>query len=249
MRRAIAAKPALVTLSTPSGSCSEASKPSDTTSASGANSAIAASAVSSAARTSRSPQPGAGTALVGIADEERVVVAGIGMQRDEEHVGPLVEDALRAVAVMDVDIEDGDAAEREAQMLRGDRGVVEIAEAAGLVGIGVMAGRAAEPIGGARPAEHQRGGMRRDMGAGDRRLPGSGADRAGRIGGVIADQTGEPDRAAAHVAAGMDVRYDLLRRAGEGLPAVMDGGEEVEIGLAVHRLAWAGSEIVGRDDG
>ena len=39
---------------------------------------------------------------------ERVVDLGIGVQRDEQHIRPPPEDALRAVAVMDVDVEDRD---------------------------------------------------------------------------------------------------------------------------------------------
>ena len=57
------------------------------------------------------------------------------MQRDRQHVGPLVEDALRAVAVVDVDVDDGDAAEPRRHVPGGDGDVVEKAEAARHVGV------------------------------------------------------------------------------------------------------------------
>ena len=55
------------------------------------------------------------------------------MDRHRQHVGARIEDALGAVAVMHVDIEDGDALVLGAQMLGGDRRVVHEAEAAGHV--------------------------------------------------------------------------------------------------------------------
>ena len=79
--------------------------------------------------------------------------------------GAFEEDALRAVAVMHVDIEDRDALVLAAQALRGDRGVVQEAEAAGHVGIGVMAGRPAERVGVARALQHEVGSGRRHFGA------------------------------------------------------------------------------------
>ena len=53
---------------------------------------------------------------------------------------------------MDVDIEHGDAGVPAAQPLGGDGGVVQEAEAARHVGIGVMAGRPAERVGLAAPS-------------------------------------------------------------------------------------------------
>ena len=70
------------------------------------------------------------------------------MDRHGQHIGAGVEDALRAVAVMQVDVEDRDARRIRAQTLRGDRRIVEEAEAAGDIGEGVVAGRPAERVGG-----------------------------------------------------------------------------------------------------
>ena len=54
-------------------------------------------------------EAGALAALVGMAPEERIEAHRVGMERDGQHVGARVEDALRAVAVMQVDVEDRDA--------------------------------------------------------------------------------------------------------------------------------------------
>ena len=47
--------------------------------------------------------------FVGVTPEVGIVVVGIGVDRDGQHVVALEEDALRAVAVMDIDIEHGHA--------------------------------------------------------------------------------------------------------------------------------------------
>ncbi len=57
---------------------------------------------------------------------------GIGMDRHREHVVALEEDALRAVAVMDVDVEHGHALVLLPQALGGNGGVVQEAEAAAM---------------------------------------------------------------------------------------------------------------------
>ena len=68
-------------------------------------------------------------ALVVIAGIERIIVRRIGMDRDRQHIVTTIEDLLRAVAVMGIDVEDRDLAEVRAQALRRDRRVVDIAEA------------------------------------------------------------------------------------------------------------------------
>ena len=195
-------KPAPVTFRPCSGSLSLASRPSATTSAVGANSRMRASALSPAAshgasaRAQRQRQVEvealalAGAGLVRVAPEVGIVVGGIGVDRDGEHVVALEEDALRAVAVMDVDIEHGDARMPAAQALGGDGGVVQEAEAARHVGIGVMAGRPAERIGlararrapGRRPSSRPRSrrGLRPRCAARSGRRGRPGASRRGR---------------------------------------------------------------------
>src|SRR5690606_19185476 len=80
-------------------------------------------------------------ALVLVAREVRIGRARMTVDRDGQHVGAVVEDVLRAVAVVIVDVEHGDAAAL-AQPMRGGGRTVEIAEAAEAGALGVMARRA-----------------------------------------------------------------------------------------------------------
>ena len=76
------------------------------------------------------------------------------MDRDRQHVGAVVENALRAVAVVDVPIDHRDLADAVLRLGRidGDGDVGEEAEAHRLVGKAVVPGGAAQRIGVARPA-------------------------------------------------------------------------------------------------
>ena len=105
-----------------------------------------------------------GALLVGMAEEERIFGHRVAVQVDHQHVRPLVEDFLRAVAVMVVDVEDGDPARAlVAEPLRGDCGVVDVAIAAHEAGAGVMARRPAEREGGPLARLDQRGGGQRHV--------------------------------------------------------------------------------------
>ena len=86
----------------------------------------------------------AGAALIGMAGEEGIEIRRIAVQGNGQHVGPAIEDALGAVAGMNVDIEDRRAPAVAGGVLRGNRDVVQETEAAGRVGEGVMP-RAAGP--------------------------------------------------------------------------------------------------------
>ena len=78
-----------------------------------------------------------------MAEAEQVLGHRIAVDRDREHVVAGVEDGLRAVAVVVVDIEHGHAPGAAiAQGLRGERGVVQEAIAAEELGAGMVAGRA-----------------------------------------------------------------------------------------------------------
>src|SRR5262245_31122483 len=64
--------------------------------------------------------------LVCVPEEERVEPPWIGVERGVDHVLAAPEDLLGAVAVMDIDVEDGDPLPTGGHdRLRGDRGVVE----------------------------------------------------------------------------------------------------------------------------
>ena len=85
--------------------------------------------------------------LVSAADEPRIVLVGVHVDADELHVAALIEDLLRAVAVVGVDVEHGDAPHPGVdQRLRGDRRVVQQAEATERRTGGVMPGRAAQRV-------------------------------------------------------------------------------------------------------
>ena len=92
------------------------------------------------------PRAGARAPLALVAGEEGIEGAGVGVHRDEQYIAAREEDALGAVAVMDVDVDDGDRCEFGPHMLGGDGDIVEQAEAARQIAIGVMAGRAAKAI-------------------------------------------------------------------------------------------------------
>ena len=95
------------------------------------------------------------------------------MRRDVQDARVLVENILGAVAVVHVVIHDHDAAElvRIEQVARGDRDVVQQAEAHAARGRGVMAGRAHErdavvhlpPLHGIRERDARAGGQQRDL--------------------------------------------------------------------------------------
>src|SRR5581483_646924 len=85
-------------------------------------------------------------ALVRVAPEIGIVKIRIGVDRYGQHIVTFVEDALCAVAMMYVDIEDRHALMLRTQTLRGDCRIVQKAETAGHVGIGMMARRPAKSI-------------------------------------------------------------------------------------------------------
>src|SRR5262245_43284019 len=76
--------------------------------------------------------------LVAEAGEIGIGEARMTVDRHGEHVGARVEDFLLAVAVVIVDVEDGDTAVAR-QHVGGDRRIVEITEAAESARLGVVA--------------------------------------------------------------------------------------------------------------
>ena len=111
------------------------------------------------------------------------------MQAHVEHLAALPEDLLRAVAVVEVDVQDrhalGAAGE---QRLGDDRGVVEEAVAADEVPSGVVPGRPAQAVGQPRAALED--AVQRRQADVDRRPRGSrgpGDDRGGGVEAVRAE--------------------------------------------------------------
>ena len=94
------------------------------------------------------------------------------MQRDEQHVGTLIENVLRAVPMVEIDVDDGNPPGATVkQALCRDGGVVEKTVAAKHVPGRVMSRRAAQREGAARPAAHQLGSRERHLRAGMGGLP------------------------------------------------------------------------------
>src|SRR5581483_11999830 len=101
-----------------------------------------------------------------------------GVEGDEHHVVAVVEDLLRAVAVVVVDVEDGHALRPGvAEGLGRDGGVVEEAVAAVEVAPGMVARRPAQGEGGALAPAHQALAGDGDGGGGEGGAPGAGGDR------------------------------------------------------------------------
>jgi hypothetical protein len=132
----------------------------------------------------RRPGPGTGAGLVPMPGEVRVGPLRVTVQRDELDVVALVEDLLRAVAVVVVDVEHGDlAAGRGREVVRHDRGVVEEAVAA----VERVGSRGARVVGTARTRpgpRRARGG--RGQGDVDRRPGGVVGALRERGGGLVA---------------------------------------------------------------
>ena len=122
-----------------------------------------------------------------------------------------------------------------AQALRGNRRIVEEAEAAGDVGEGMMAGRAAKRIGGRLAGEHGVGGFHRDPGAPAGAVKGFGRDRAGGVGHVVAGLADRGGRIGTAAGDRMDVGDHFGRRTLDALPALVDARQEIQIFRRVDR--------------
>ncbi len=139
--------------------------------------------------------------------------------------------------MVNVHIHDGDAVRAaRAAALGGDRGVIEKAEAAGHVGVGVMPRRPAERVGmvGAGRAHHGVGGREGAVRARPRAIPRAGTDGTGAVRLVPAGAPDDGGGHAAHVAARVDVRNDFRSVTGERAPLLPGALEIGEIARVVH---------------
>ena len=75
-----------------------------------------------------------------------IVVHRIGMDRDGQNVGTGIEDRLRSIAVMDIDVEHCDTVMDLPETLGCQRRIVQIAEASGMGRIGMVTRRPAQGI-------------------------------------------------------------------------------------------------------
>ena len=147
---------------------------------------------------------------------------------------------------MHVDIEDGDALLFVAQALRGDGGVVQEAEAARHVGIGVVARRSAERIGVVFSRQYHVGHSRGDLGCGERGVPGVRPDGAGQVDLVPAGAAGKCFRVGGMSTRRMDVGHDFGARTRR--PFARGDLQEVDIVRRVHRGGRPGAIRSRRQD-
>ena len=127
-------------------------------------------------------------------------------------------------------------------MRRGNRAVVEEAEAAGHVAIGVMAGRTAERVGRILAVHHHLRRSNRNVGRGAGRGPGAGADRRRGVGGVPAELADDMRRIGRGMAHGMDVADHLRAGIAERRPGIPGLAQERQIFRAVNSRARALAE-------
>ena len=156
----------------------------------------------------------------------------MGVQRHGQHIGAVVEDALGAVAMMQVDIQNGDLAALQDQLLGGDGGVVQVAKAARNLGKGVVTGGAAQGIGGLALEQQFRrmdGTLRRGIGGN----PGVGADGGRSVGDVEPGLTHGAEGITVVSAGGVDVGDHLGRGTVDAAPSVMDVTQEGQIAVRV----------------
>ncbi len=178
---------------------------------------------------------------------------GIHVDRSDEHPRVLVEDRLRAVAVMRIDVDHRHrAVQPRPQPRRRSRRVVQVAGAAEARPRRVVPGRAAARVGSGLPAQHELGGGERGVDRGPGRLPGPGADQRHRVVGEVAGARGGRGRRSRrlrghHPGVGKHVGHDpvLARvrrkaRAPPLLPRRLQVGEQIGVVDLEQRLIGVG---------
>ncbi len=186
---------------------------------------------------------------MGMAPVKGIEADRIGVDRDGQNVVAFVEDALRAVAVVNVHVEDRGPVPELAQVFGCDAGVVQETEAAGQIAESMMAGRAAQHIDRLFAAMDEirarEGALRRPVGG----LPGAGRDRAGGIGLVKAGLSDGGAGVACRAPVGMDIGDDFVGCAVDPAPAGVDRLQEDEVFGGVKGGDRAEAMIVRRLEG
>jgi len=125
------------------------------------------------------------------------------MDAGKEHIGAVIEDRLRAVAMVVVDVEHRDPRQATIpQRLGRQRGIVQKTVAAEKIGAGVVTGRAAQRECGTCAVRNRMCGIQRAEGPLARRHPGSGRER----------RAGVERKAPAKLAGNTSVRKPWLGR-------------------------------------
>ena len=171
------------------------------------------------------------------------------MDRGEQHIAALVEDVLGAVAVVVVDIEDGDfPAALVEEGLGSDGGVVQVAVTAHHVAGGMVAWRPAQGEGAVGAVGDLLLGTERNLGGAVGGLPGAGSDRRAAVEAVVAELavqvTGDhPPQGTCRPGERQQIALAALL-----LPARPGALEEFQVGLAVDARDGRQAEILGRTD-
>ena len=183
-----------------------------------------------------------------MAPEIGVIFDRIGVDRDKQHVFVFVEDILRPVAVVVINIEDRDRANPAQGCLAcNNRGIVEIAIAAKIIAPAMVARWAAQGKGAAGIAaghcfKRAQRALRPPIG----RLPRARCNRRGGIKAILADPRIDPfviERAAGAHRKGIS---DRIAAAPLGEPFIMRALQESDVIGIVHRQNRIYAEIARR---
>jgi len=184
-------------------------------------------------------------ALMGMAPEERIEPRRVRMRRHGQHLRIVVEDALRAIAVVHVDVEDCRTAAGAQQRLGCDGGVVEETETARHVGEGVMPRRTAERVDHLLARQHRLGAAHRTLRRKIGRGPGVRPDGTGGVGHVPACLAHHAVGVADPVAIRMHVGHDFFRGAVHTLPARVNVLQKRKVFRRMHVGDEADTVILG----
>ena len=194
--------------------------------------------------------PVARAGFVGASEEVRKGKRGVAVQRREINIAALVKNVLRSVAVVKVNIQNGDFFRAVvAERLGGDGGVVEKAVSAEHVAGGVVSRRSAKREGGAFALLDGAGGGEGAVGGGGCGFPSSGRDGGFGGEGVVSEFAFNLLRRDGAHAAGGPVGCDgfaLESGGGPFVPGGLEKGDEVRVVDAEEGLR---SEVAGVADG
>ena len=185
--------------------------------------------------------------LVRVAEVERVFRLRVAVDGLEQHIGAVVEDGLRAVAVVVVHIEDRHARRAAVEEgLRGDGGIVDEAVAAEEIGAGMVAGRTAQGEGGARAFCNAPLRRQRHLRAQPRGLPGAGGERRAAVVGIQPQLRDEIVRLdIVPKAADRPHSGNRIARVAQRRPALPCAFEETQVARRVHALDGREREALG----
>ena len=190
--------------------------------------------------------PRTGAAFMRMAPEKGIEPHRIGVDRHCQHVIAGVKYALRAVAVVNVDVQDRHPVPARAQPVCGNGSVVQKAEPPRQIAERMMPRRARQGIGRARAIIDNRCRRKRGLRGPIGRLPGVGSDGAGGIGLMKACLSDRRTRVGGRAPVGVNVRDHLGAGIGDARPAGVNVAQEGQVFGAVDRRDRPQPEIPRR---